>query len=204
MIFNSFAFSFWIFLKIHIFRIWSRIDKLFTPLSFWRGELYACEVVKVLETKSFGVRSWFGNCGIICHSILGILFSPIRNQNHEFFVLVNSWWKALLVWEFLAQLETNTFRGLFQNARWCVANFFVQNISSSTLCWWVIFFAPYRWWNATSSTNVKDLNSFRDSCAGITKVEICVAWVVHLHWCLLGCAYYLLAFWFGLSYAFKG
>ncbi len=45
------------------------------------------------------------------------------------------------------------------------------------------------------STNAKDLNSCCDSYAGITKVEIYFALVVHLHLCLLGSAYCLLACW---------
>jgi hypothetical protein len=45
------------------------------------------------------------------------------------------------------------------------------------------------------SANVEDLNSYCVSCARITKVEICVTWVVHLHMCLLGWAYYLLTCW---------
>jgi hypothetical protein len=45
--------------------------------------------------------------------------------------------------------------------------------------------------------SAKDLNSSYDSCVGITKVEICVARVVHLHSCLLGCTYCLLTCWSG-------
>jgi hypothetical protein len=47
------------------------------------------------------------------------------------------------------------------------------------------------------SANAEDLNSCCDSYSRITKVEICVAWVVHLHLCLLGCAYCLLTCWSG-------
>jgi hypothetical protein len=36
------------------------------------------------------------------------------------------------------------------------------------------FLALYRWWSFALLTNVEDLNSYHDSCAGITKVEICV------------------------------
>ncbi len=54
------------------------------------------------------------------------------------------------------------------------------------------------------STNAKDLNSCCDSCARITKMKICVAWVVHLHLCLLGCAYYLLACWSGCQMLSRG
>ncbi len=47
------------------------------------------------------------------------------------------------------------------------------------------------------STNVKDLNSYCDSYMGITKVEIYVAQVVHLHLCFLGYACCLLTCWLG-------
>jgi hypothetical protein len=73
--------------------------------------------------------------------------------------------------------------------------FLYQTFEDSTLCWWITFSTPYRWWSAMPSTNAKDLNSCRDSYVGITKVEICVAWVVHLHSCLLYCACCLLACW---------
>ncbi len=72
----------------------------------------------------------------------------------------------------------------FENSYLC-PTFSYQTFGSSTLCWWVIFFAPYRSWNVTPSTNVENLNTCHDSCAKITKVKICVAWFVHLHLCLL-------------------
>jgi hypothetical protein len=56
----------------------------------------------------------------------------------------------------------------------------------------------------TSSTNKEDLNSCCDSCVGITKMEICVARVVHFHLCLLGCAYCLLACWSSCTILSRG
>jgi hypothetical protein len=43
-------------------------------------------------------------------------------------VVDSSWWGALLMCEFWAQLEISIFGGLFQDIRWCVTNFFVPNI----------------------------------------------------------------------------
>jgi len=43
--------------------------------------------------------------------------------------------------------------------------------------------------------NVEDLNSCRELCARITKVEICVASFVHLHLCLLGYICCMLTCW---------
>jgi Fe-S-cluster-containing dehydrogenase component len=54
------------------------------------------------------------------------------------------------------------------------------------------------------SANVEDLNFFCDSYVRIPKLEICVAWVVHLHLCLLGCAYCLLACWLGCHMLSRG
>jgi hypothetical protein len=54
------------------------------------------------------------------------------------------------------------------------------------------------------SANTEDLNSCCDSYGGITKVEICVAWVVHLHLCLLGCTCCLLACLLGCHMLSKG
>jgi hypothetical protein len=50
-----------------------------------------------------------------------------------------------------------------------------QTFSDLTLCWQIIFFAPCMWWNVAPSINKEDLNSYYDSYAKITKVEICVA-----------------------------
>jgi hypothetical protein len=87
-----------------------------------------CEVTKVLEIKKFGgwrliwqlwnyLPSNFGN-SILTHTKaeLGAFYG------------ISSWWRALLAWEFLAKLETCTFRSLFQGIGWCVANIFVLNI----------------------------------------------------------------------------
>jgi hypothetical protein len=101
------------------------------------------------------------------------------------------------VWKFLAQLEIGAFGNSFHNAKWFVVTFLYQAFGGWTLCWWVIFFGHYKWWSATSLTNVKDLNSYYDSYAKITKVDICVAWIVNLHLCLLGCVCCLLACWSG-------
>jgi hypothetical protein len=76
-------------------------------------------------------------------------------------------------------------------------SFLHQTFGSSTLCQWVIFSTPYRWWSVVPSANAKDYNSYCNFCAGITKVEICVTWIVHLHLCLLGCACCLLGCWLG-------
>jgi hypothetical protein len=82
------------------------------------------------------------------------------------------------------------FEGLFQDSRWCVANIWQFNIVLVNH-----ISTPHRWWSVMPSTNVEHLNSCCDSCVRIKKVEIYVAWVMHLHLCLLGCAYYLLACW---------
>jgi hypothetical protein len=55
-----------------------------------------------------------------------------------------------------------------------------------------------------SSMNEEDMNSCCDSCVGITKMEICVAWVLHFHLCLLGYAYCLLACWSRCSMLSRG
>ncbi len=92
-------------------------------------EKYLCmKVQNFWGQKVLEVKGWFGNCEIICHSTLGIQFSPIRRHNQKLFMVVSLWWEALLVWEFSVQLETCTFGGLFQEVGWCVANFFVPNI----------------------------------------------------------------------------
>jgi hypothetical protein len=119
-------------------------------------------------------------------------------------MVVSFWWRTFLTWEFLAQLEIGTFGGLFQGVGWCVVNFFIPNIWQFNIVLGVIFFTLYRWWNSTSSVNAKGLNSCRDSCVGITKVDICVAWVVHLHLCLLSCAYGLLTCWLGCHMPLRG
>jgi hypothetical protein len=45
----------------------------------------------------------------------------------------------------------------------------------------------WKWWNATPLANGADfyLNSYFNSCVGITKMKICVAWFVYPHLCLL-------------------
>ncbi len=70
-----------------------------------------------------------------------------------------------------------------------------QTFGGSTLCWWIIFFTSYRWWSVMPLTNAQYLNSYRDSYVRHTKVEICVAWIVHFHLCLLGYACCLLTCW---------
>jgi hypothetical protein len=62
----------------------------------------------------------------------------------------------------------------------------------------------YRWRSVAASTNLKDLNFYHDSWAWITKVKICVAWFVHLHACLLGRAYFLLACWLSCHMLLRG
>jgi hypothetical protein len=49
IIFNLVSFSFWFLKKIDVICIQSQIDKPFQLLSFWIGDLHACEVTKVLE-----------------------------------------------------------------------------------------------------------------------------------------------------------
>jgi len=55
------------------------------------------------------------------------------------------------------------------------------------LHWQTPIFITWKWWSATPLANGADfyLNYYFDSCVGIIKVNICVAWFMYLHTCLL-------------------
>ncbi len=59
--------------------------------------------------------------------------------------------------------------------------FSCQTFNKSTLCQWISIIVFHRWRNGTPLMNSKDLNSYHDSCMGITNVNICVVWFVHIH-----------------------
>jgi hypothetical protein len=94
-------------------------------------------------------------------------------------------------------MEIGTFGSLFQGAGWFVANFFVPNIWRFSIVLVNYILYTLQVMECCAISKHKGLNFCRDSYVGITKVEICVAWVMHFHLCLMDCVCFLLTCWLG-------
>ncbi len=75
------------------------------------------------------------------------------------------------------------------------STFSYQTFGNSTLCWWIIFFATYKWWNCKAINEQRGFEFLLWFMFRNHKNGDCVAWVVHFHLSLLGCACCLLTCW---------
>ncbi len=92
----------------------------------------------------------------------------------------------LFMWKISRCLWQKNLRILSRHGVVCGHCYYVKHLANQHHVI-VSIIIPHRWNFFSPLTNIKILNFCCDSCAKITKVEICVVWFVHFHLCLLGC-----------------
>jgi len=117
---------------------------------------------------------------------LKIHISLVRKHNHRSFIPMSSWGGTLRVWRFQAIWRQKFLKVCLWAWKGGVCRFgFVKNFNTNFLDWLNIHF-HYQHGVPHPQQMRKLLNYCRDSCIGITKVDVRIAWFVHFHLCLLG------------------
>jgi len=115
-------------LEVHNFHIWHWIRVIFMLLDLFCKDLQAYKRVNFSKTKILEVQRLFS----LILELISINFWVIHNFSIlgqiDMFTLMNFWWRALLVWEYVGHLETKFFGGLFQGIGWVLANILLVSI----------------------------------------------------------------------------